>query len=109
MHKGQSEIRMIWLMVLIIVGVGAWFLDVRLLSYLCALALVMSVMHYVDAIQTPTVKIAEEIRFPVQETSKVPLYLAVIVALIGVAMAWTWMVATGITLWIFSFYAGYDV
>lgn len=45
MHKGQSEIRMIWLMVLIIVGVGAWFLDVHLLTYLCALALVMSVMH----------------------------------------------------------------
>ena len=103
MHKGQSEIRMIWLMVLIIVGVGAWFLDVHLLTYLCALALVMSVMHYVDAIQTPTVKMAEEIRFPVQETSKVPLYLAVIVALVGVAMAWTWMVGTGITLWIFFF------
>ena len=103
MRKGQSEIRMIWLMVLIIVGVGSWFLDVRVFTYLCGLAFVMSVMQYVDAIQTPAVKIAAETNLSVQETSKVPLYLSSIVALVGGAMEWSFVVGLGITAWIFFF------
>src|SRR5690606_25046271 len=103
MGKGQSEIRMIWLMVLIIVGIGAWFLDVRIFTYLCGLAFVMSVMQYVDAIQTPAVKIAAETNLSVQETSKVPLYLSSIVALVGGAMEWSFVVGLGITAWIFFF------
>ncbi|NNG74735.1 DUF2339 domain-containing protein [Acinetobacter sp. ANC 4277] len=103
MHKGQSEIRMIWLMVLIIVGVGSWFLELRIFTYLCGLAFVMSVMQYVDAIQTPTVKIAAETKLSVQETSKVPLYLSSIVAIVGGAMEWGFVVGLGITAWIFFF------
>ncbi|WP_407304407.1 DUF2339 domain-containing protein [Acinetobacter sp.] len=103
MGKGQSEIRMIWLMVLIIVGVGAWFLDVRIFTYLCGLAFVMSVMQYVDAIQTSAVKISAETGLSVQETSKVPLYISSIVALVGGAMEWSFVVGLGITAWIFFF------
>lgn len=103
MHKGQSEIRMIWLMVLIIVGVGSWFLEVRIFTYLCGLAFVMSVMQYVDAIQTPAVTIAAETNSSIQESSKVPLYLCSIVAIVGGAMEWHFVVGLGITAWIFSF------
>lgn len=103
MHKGQSEIRMIWLMILIIVGVGAWFLKAHIFTYLCGLALVISVMQYVDALQTPAAQIATEKHILFQETSKVPLYLASIVALVGGAMDWSFVVGAGVTAWIFFF------
>jgi ABC-type multidrug transport system fused ATPase/permease subunit len=64
MLKGQSEIRIIWLMMLIIIAVSAWFLDAHVLTYLCGLAFVMSVMHYVDAIQNPMLDIAQSMRLP---------------------------------------------
>lgn len=103
MGKGQSEIRMIWLMVLIIVGVGAWFLDVRIFTYLCGLAFVMSLMQYVDAIQSPAAQIAVETNISFQESSKVPLYLCSIVAIVGGILDWEFAVGLGITAWIFFF------
>ncbi|CAB1209679.1 DUF2339 domain-containing protein [Acinetobacter bouvetii] len=103
MGKGQGEIRMIWLMVLIIAGVGAWFLDVRIFTYLCGLAFVMSLMQYVDAIQSPALKMAEHTQLVVQETSKVPLYLCSIIAIVGGMLDWEFAVGLGITAWIFFF------
>lgn len=103
MHKGQSEIRMIWLMVLIIVGVGSWFLDVHIFTYLCGLAFVMSVMQYVDAIQKPAAQIVLEKKSSYPETSKVPLYLSSIVAVVGGILDWKFIVGLGITTWIFFF------
>ncbi|RZJ21294.1 MAG: DUF2339 domain-containing protein [Acinetobacter sp.] len=103
MGKGQSEIRMIWLMVLIIVGVGAWFLEARTFTYLCGLAFVVSIMQYVDAIQSPTIQIAETKNLSVQETSKVPLYLCSIIAIVGGILDWEFAIAVGITGWIFFF------
>lgn len=103
MYKGQSEIQMIWLMILIIVGVGAWFLDAHFLTYLCGLAFVMSVMQYVDAIQKPTVHIAQERHLSAQETSKVPLYLSSMLAILGGVMDWHFVVGAGVTAWIFFF------
>ncbi|MGE8561650.1 MAG: DUF2339 domain-containing protein, partial [Acinetobacter sp.] len=103
MGKGQSEIRMIWLMVLIIVGVGAWFLEARIFTYLSALALVMSLMQYVDAIQKPAVEISAKTQLAYQETSKIPLYISSIVALVGGAMDWGFVVGVGVTCWIFFF------
>ncbi|MGB9191528.1 DUF2339 domain-containing protein [Acinetobacter sp.] len=103
MGKGQGEIRMIWLMVLIIVGVGSWFLDVRIFTYLCGLAFVMSLMQYVDAIQSPAAQIAVETNISFQESSKVPLYLCSIVAIVGGILDWEFAVGLGITAWIFFF------
>jgi len=103
MGKGQSEIRMIWLMVLIIVGVGAWFLEARTFTYLCGLAFVVSIMQYVDAIQSPAIQIAETKNLSVQETSKVPLYLCSIIAIVGGILDWEFAIAVGITGWIFFF------
>ena len=97
MHKGQSEIRMIWLMVLIIVGVGAWFFKLQIFTYLCGLAFVMSVMQYVDAIQDPLQQIAQQTRVPLQSTSKVPLYVSSIIAVVGLTLHLSWMVGLGLT------------
>ncbi|WP_445116427.1 DUF2339 domain-containing protein [Acinetobacter sp. WZC-1] len=101
MLKGQSEIRMIWLMLLIIAAVGAWFLDVHALTYICGLALIMSVMQFVDAIEKPVDALADQTHLPVQTTSRVPLYLSSIVIVTGGLMNWGWMTGLGITVWIY--------
>ena len=103
MLKAQGEIRMIWLMVLIICAVGAWFLAVPTLTYLCLIAFVMSVIQYVDAIQKPIDVIAQQSTYQVEYTSKVPLYISSIIALVGGLLSLSWMVAIGATLWIFFF------
>lgn len=83
MLKGQSDIRMMWLMVLIIVAVGLWFADLKVVSALCILAFGVSVMHYVDDLQQPTDQLRQQIGLARQSTSKAPLYIASIVALVG--------------------------
>ena len=103
MLKAQGEIRMIWLMVLIICAVGAWFLAVPTLTYLCLIAFVMSVIQYVDAIQKPIDVIAQQSTYQVEYTSKVPLYISSIIALVGGLLSLSWMVTIGATLWIFFF------
>ena len=103
MLKGQREIRIIWLMMLIIIAVSAWFLDARILTYICGLAFVMSVMQYVDAIQDPLQQIAQQTRVPLQSTSKVPLYVSSIIAVVGLTLHLSWMVGLGLTAWIFFF------
>jgi DNA polymerase I-like protein with 3'-5' exonuclease and polymerase domains len=59
MQTEQREIRMMWLMGLTIVAIAAWFLAVPLLSALCGIALIMSVMHYVDSIENPSMTLAQ--------------------------------------------------
>ncbi|TCM66720.1 putative membrane protein [Acinetobacter calcoaceticus] len=103
MPKVHSEIRIMWLMFLMIVAIAAWFLELHLLSYLCALALVMSVMHYVDLIQNPTQDIATQFDAEHVRNSKVPLYLASLLAVLGAVMSWHWVLGAGITIWIFFF------
>ena len=103
MFKGQNEIRMMWLMMLIIIAVGAWFLKIPVVTYLCAVGLVMSVIQYVDAIQKPTEQIAQQSNIKLIYTSRVPLYLSSIAALVGGALHLSWMVAIAITVWIFFF------
>ncbi len=103
MLKGQSEIRIIWLMMLIIIAVSAWFFDAKIVTYICGLAFVMSVMHYVDAIQNPMQEIAIQTQIPVQNTSKVPLYISSIVSVVGLTLHFSWLVGLGLTAWIFFF------
>ena len=103
MLKGQYEIRMIWLMVLIIAGVGMWYADFQQFSYLCGLAFVMSVMHYVDDLQKPADQMAIEQGISAQPTSKAPLYISSIVALVGGVGQMHWLTALGLSAWIFFF------
>lgn len=103
MLKGQSEIRIIWLMMLMIIAVSAWFFDAKIVTYICGLAFVMSVMHYVDAIQNPMQEIASKTQIPLQNTSKVPLYISSIVSVVGLTLHFSWLVGLGLTAWIFFF------
>ena len=104
MQTGQREIRMMWLMGLTIVAIAAWFLAVPLLSALCGIAWVMSVMHYVDSIEKPSTTLAEQRGIAFQPTSKVPLYLASFVILIGMVGQWGGLIGLGISGWLFFFF-----
>ena len=104
MQTGHREIRMMWLMGLTIVAIAAWFLAVPLLSALCGIALIMSVMHYVDSIENPSMTLAEQRGIAFQPTSKVPLYLAAFVILIGMVGQWGGLIGLGISGWLFFFF-----
>lgn len=104
MQTGQREIRMMWLMGLTIVAIAAWFLAVPLLSALCGITLIMSVMHYVDSIEHPSERLAEQRGVAFQPTSKVPLYLAAFVILIGMVGQWGGLIGLGISGWLFFFF-----
>lgn len=103
MLRAQSEIRIIWLMLLMIIGIATWFLEIPVLSYLCALALLVSVMHYVGVTEHSTQQIAQHQNIVIQQTSKVPLYLASILIAAGLFVGKHWMTALGLTSWIFFF------
>ncbi len=103
MQKGQNEIRIIWLMVLVIAAVAAWFYDQHILTYICGLAFVMSVMQYVDQLQKPMPDLSKKANVRFQLTSKVPLYISSIIAVVGISMHWSWLIGFGLTAWIFFF------
>lgn len=103
MQKQNSEIRIIWLMVLIITAIATWFLNYSIVTFLCAIAFVISVMQFVDTIEKPAVDIAKKTQTSFQSTSKVPLYLSSLAALVGTAMEWHWVVGAAVSIWIFFF------
>lgn len=105
MQNIQNEIRMIWLMVLIMIAVGAWFLDQAVLSYLALLMLVISVMQYVDAIEKTLTKMADRQQLHRKYSSKIPLYLSSIVAFVGGFLDYSWLMGLGASAWVFFFLA----
>ena len=102
-RNGNNEIRMIWLMALIIAGVGCWFSDLKIFSYLCGFAFAVSVMHYVDDLQKPADQLAAEAGLPLAATSKVPLYVASIMTLASGIGHIGILTGLGISAWIFFF------
>lgn len=103
MLKQHSEIRMIWLMVLIISAVGSWFLKLPIMTFLCIIAFVFSVMQYVDAIEKATHNIARQTHSGFQTNSKVPLYLSSMIAVLGSLLDWYGVVGLAASSWIFFF------
>jgi uncharacterized membrane protein len=98
MITGQNELRVIWLISLVIVGLSCWYLNVHVVSYLCGLGFMMSVMHYVNALQQPIDQLAQ---VSIQPYSKVPLYISSVVIVLGGVLHVNAMVTLGITAWIF--------
>lgn len=95
MTNKQSELRMMWLMCLLIVGVGAWVsLDNYVISLLCGLAFVMSIMQYVNALATKA-------HTQTPPRSRVPLYLCSITAVVAGFLSWSWLFALALSLWIY--------
>lgn len=106
MLKGQNEIRMMWLLTLIIAGAGLWFTDLKIVSYLCGAVFAISVMHYVDDLQKPADLLAQQAGVQLQPSSKAPLYISSIIALIGSIGGVGFLTALGLSAWIFFFLRG---
>lgn len=102
-NNGNNEIRMIWLMVLIIVAVGCWLSDWKIFSYLCGFAFAVSVMHYVDDLQKPLDQLSAEAGLPLVPTSKIPLYISSIMVLVGGFSHIGILTGLGISAWIYFF------
>lgn len=102
MLKQNNEIKMIWLLLLIMVGIAAWFFDVRLLSYICGAGFMLSVMNYIDDLQHGAETIGAKLQ-PIKTTSKIPLYIASIITVVGLLLELSYLVALGISLWVYFF------
>ncbi len=101
MTTGRNELRMIWLVSLLILAASTWYLDQRVLSLFCGLGFLVSVMQYVTAVQVPTELMAQALNVPIRRHSKVPLYISSIVAVIGAVSGLNWLMGIGITAWIY--------
>jgi uncharacterized membrane protein len=99
----NNEIRMIWLMALIIAAVGCWFSDWKIFSYLCGFAFAVSVMHYADDLQKPVDQLAAEAGLPLVPTSKIPLYISSVMVLVGGFSHIGILTGAGISAWIYFF------
>lgn len=91
MTTGQNELRMMWLISLVIVGLSAWYLDYEIVSYLCGLGFLMSVMQYVNAVQQPLEEITAEHQLSISGYSKVPLYISSLITILWVLLAFATM------------------
>lgn len=101
MQTGQNEIRIIWFMLLIIIAIGAWWLDVPMLSYICAVAAVVSVIFFVGRVQISLEQVAEAQSQVQRQSSKTPLYIATFIAFLGVLLDWYLLASIALSAWIF--------
>lgn len=101
MTTGQNEWRMMWLISLVIVALSAWYLDYTVVSYLCGLGFLMSVMQYVNAVQQPLDQLHTQDSASWPAYSKVPLYISSLVAIVGGVIDLKWLMGLGVTVWIF--------
>lgn len=101
MTTGQNELRMMWLITLVMVGLSAWYLDYAIVSYICSLGFVVSVMQYINALQQPIDALSSTQHVVIQANSKVPLYISSLVAILGGFIDLKWLMGLGITTWIF--------
>lgn len=101
MQTGQSEIRIIWFMVLMVVAMGAWWLDVPMLSYVCAIAAGMSIMLYGGRVQQALEHNIDARTMRYVPTSKVSMYLAAMIAMLGMLLDWYLIVSLAVGAWIF--------
>ena len=101
MAAGRNELRMIWLITLLIVGISAWYLDYQIVTYLCGVGFLFSVMQYVSAVEAPLQQLAAQQQRSLERNSKVPLYVSSIIAIVGGLAELDWLMGIGITAWVF--------
>lgn len=100
MAAGRNELRMIWLIILLIAGISAWYLSYQIVTYLCGLGFIFSVMQYVTAVETPLQQLAAQQQMSLERNSKVPLYISSITAIVGGLAELDWLMGIGITAWV---------
>lgn len=101
MQTGQNEIRIIWFMLLIIIAISAWWLDVPMLSYICAVAAVISVMFFVGRVQNSLEQVAGAQSQVQRQSSRTPLYIAALIAFLAILVDWYLLAAVALSAWIF--------
>lgn len=101
MQTGQNEIRIIWFMLLIIISIGAWWLGVPMLSYICAVAAVVSVMFFVGRVQNSLEQVVDAQSQVQRQSSKTPLYIAAFIAFLGILLDWYLLTSIALSAWIF--------
>jgi len=101
MAAGRNELRMIWLITLLIAGISAWYLGYQIVTYLCGLGFIFSVMQYVTAVEAPLNQLAGQQQMSLEHNSKVPLYISSITAIVGGLAELDWLMGIGITAWVF--------
>lgn len=101
MPAAQREIKIIWLMILTMIGVGAWTVSQYIVTYICGAAFVLSVMQYVDQFQFRAQLLKGST--PLELTSKIPLYVASMIALLGIFINADLLIALGLSAWIYYF------
>ncbi|WP_410487437.1 hypothetical protein [Acinetobacter sp. SAAs470] len=101
MLKGNIEIRIIWLMALMIAAGTAWFLEIKAMTYLCGLAVLLSIMQYMDAFARQIDHLPQNVPVSMLQTTRLPLYLCSLLIVLGGVMGWQWVVVLGITAWIY--------
>lgn len=101
MQTGQNEIRIIWFMLLIIIAIGAWWLDVPMLSYICAVAAVISVMFFVGRVQNSLEQVAGAQSQVQRQSSRTPLYIAALIAFLAILVDWYLLAAVALSVWVF--------
>ncbi len=101
MAAGRNELRMIWLITLLIAGISAWYLGYQIVTYLCGLGFIFSVMQYVTAVEAPLNQLATQQQMYLERNSKVPLYISSITAIVGGLAELDWLMGIGITAWVF--------
>ena len=101
MQTRQNKIRIIWFMLLILIAIGAWWLDVPMLSYICAVAAVVSVIFFVGRVQNSLEQVAEAQSQVQPQSSKTPLYIATFIAFLGVLLDWYLLASIALSAWIF--------
>ena len=101
MQTGQNEIRIIWFMLLIIISIGAWWLGVPMLSYICAVAAVVSVIFFVGRVQNSLEQVVDAQSQVQRQSSKTPLYIAAFIAFLGVLLDWYLLASIALSAWIF--------
>lgn len=101
MQTGQNEIRIIWFMLLIIISIGAWWLGLPMLSYICAVAAVVSVMFFVGRVQNSLEQVVDAQSQVQRQSSKTPLYIAAFIAFLGILLNWYLLTSIALSAWIF--------
>ncbi|OTG86660.1 hypothetical protein B9T31_06540 [Acinetobacter sp. ANC 4558] len=102
MHKINHEIRIIWLMSLIIIGVGAWFYDLNIMVYVCGIIFIVSIMQYVNGYSQQIEQFGQQRSLTSSATHfKIPLYIISIVIVISAILDWMYLVALAIIFWVY--------
>ena len=109
MLKGSNEIRMVWLMMIIIIGAGAWFLEFTEMTAICGIVLIVSLMYYMNTLTQNLEKKSQD--FEIKNTissNKIPLYISTTIIGLSAFFDWTYLFIIGVIVWVYFLLKRFD-